>query len=376
MLLKGFLLNLYTYHPAKTAARTFLCAIVFIVATSLLPTAAAADGSSNVDLTLGGGIDPVYFSVQDLYPGQSGISTITLQNTGSTDGGVTIWISDIVSSEGRNPESETGNIGEPGELADIIQFTLSSPLLVTDLEEGITLADFPQSFSDPDFLRIDPLEAGETATLLWEWDVPANAGNEIQGDSLTFTINFVLEEMAPECVTLYGKSILQGGERSYPGHNIPLTVNLYSPDTVITSANVLTESPLYSYSTVNETLAVVGIKTSTHTVTWIGPCIPPGTYNITISSPHTLINLKENVELHYEGTLIHMGTLIEGNSNNDTRISGSDLSMLLNDYLAEPGDENWNEGRCDFDRNGIVDSIDFSILAMNYGKTAPQNVQN
>ena len=61
-----------------------------------------------VDLVLGGtGATP--WVLDDIRPGSSGIETVELHNAGSQDGFVTIWISDIVSVEGSNPESETGS---------------------------------------------------------------------------------------------------------------------------------------------------------------------------------------------------------------------------------------------------------------------------
>ena len=71
---------------------------------------------------------------------------------------------------------------------------------------------------------------------------------------------------------------------------------------------------------------------------------------------------------------MEMGTLQEGNANDDVQIAGADFSMLLNDYLEVPGSDEWNNGRCDFDRNGQVTSIDFSLLADNYNQTLPQAV--
>jgi len=48
-----------------------------------------------------------------------------LSNTGYEDGVVTIWISGIVNSEGANPESETGDTAEPGELSDYLILNVS-----------------------------------------------------------------------------------------------------------------------------------------------------------------------------------------------------------------------------------------------------------
>ena len=63
------------------------------------------------------------WNISDVYPGCSGNATFNLLNTSDTDGFVYIWINDIISSEGSNPESETGNTAEPGELINFIRFS-------------------------------------------------------------------------------------------------------------------------------------------------------------------------------------------------------------------------------------------------------------
>ena len=57
---------------------------------------------------------------------------------------------------------------------------------------------------------------------------------------------------------------------------------------------------------------------------------------------------------------------------NNEIISVGDFTSILNDYLAVEGSFNWNGGRCDFDRHGQVESVNYSLFAINYGKTSPQ----
>ncbi|GAI58083.1 unnamed protein product, partial [marine sediment metagenome] len=52
--------------------------------------------------------------------------------------------------------------------------------------------NFPQSVSDPNYIRMSPLDAGEEVTLGWEWELPPETGNDAQGDTLSFTINYHL----------------------------------------------------------------------------------------------------------------------------------------------------------------------------------------
>ena len=76
------------------------------------------------DLTLEG--DGAFgWTVSGLMPGQSGSQEVTVRNTGDAPGQVFIWISDIESTEGLNPEPETDK-EEPGELLENLLFSISS----------------------------------------------------------------------------------------------------------------------------------------------------------------------------------------------------------------------------------------------------------
>ncbi len=181
----------------KYAARLFLAVIIGLVLAGSLP--APVHAADPVDLVLGGE-GATSWNIENIMPCDSGVKTITLHNAGTDEGFVTMWISDIVSSEGANPESETGDTSEPGELIDYLLFNLSSipsNRLSTSLSFPAYLYNFPQSASGPGYIRIIPLNADETVTLNWEWELPCPTGNEVQGDSVSFTINYLLEEFPP-----------------------------------------------------------------------------------------------------------------------------------------------------------------------------------
>ena len=148
----------------------------------------------NVNLVLGGeGANG--WSVDDVKPGKSGAWTVNLHNAGTECGVVYIWISDISDGEGMNPESETGNTAEPGELTPYMLFDLYSSLLSTNLSLPSTINYFPQSTADATYLKIIRLNPGETATIDWQWAFleTGSPQNEVQGDSLSFSINYTLE---------------------------------------------------------------------------------------------------------------------------------------------------------------------------------------
>ena len=109
-----------------------------------------------------GGEGATSWNMSNIKPGDSGIKTVELHNAGSRNGTVTIWISDIVSSEGINPESETGDTVESGELADYLVFNLSCSRLSSNLTLPTTIDNFPHSASEPHYIKVSPLNADET----------------------------------------------------------------------------------------------------------------------------------------------------------------------------------------------------------------------
>ncbi len=171
---------------------TSLVMAIVILASLALP--ASAQGP--VDLELGGE-GATSWNIGNVSPGDSGTKTVTLHNAGSGNGFVTLWISDIVSGEGINPESETGDTAQPGELDHYLLLNISCSGLDSNITLPTTIDGLPQNASDTDYIEISPLNAGDTITLDWQWQLPVETGNEVQGDSLSFTINYILEEFPP-----------------------------------------------------------------------------------------------------------------------------------------------------------------------------------
>jgi hypothetical protein len=149
-----------------------------------------------VDLVLGGS-GAIPWTISNVAPGNSGTSTVTLSNTGSQNGVVSIWISTIIEGEGVNPESETGDTAEPGELGNYLLLNVSGTNLSANFALPAKIHDFPQSAIDTRHIYVNPLNGNTTLTLQWQWRLPPETGNDVQGDTLSFTINYVLEESHP-----------------------------------------------------------------------------------------------------------------------------------------------------------------------------------
>jgi len=153
-----------------------------------LPIPAQAQGSI-IDLEIGGE-GATSWNIDRIEPGDSGTKTVELHNAGSRNGFVTIWISDI-------EEIDYG--GDAAVLGDYLLFDLPCDRLSSNITFPATIYDLPQDGSDQNHIKINPLYAAETITLVWEWEFPETGEpqNDAQGDSLSFTINYLLEELPP-----------------------------------------------------------------------------------------------------------------------------------------------------------------------------------
>jgi hypothetical protein len=142
-----------------------------------------------------GGEGRTSWDIGNIKPGDSGNKTVEFYNDSDSDGDIIIWISDTISGEGMDPESETDDTAEPGELGDYLLFNGSCSHLDTNLSLPVTIYALPQSAADPHYMKIVTLHARETVVLTWEWEFPKSGRhqNNAQGDSLSFTINYLLE---------------------------------------------------------------------------------------------------------------------------------------------------------------------------------------
>ena len=141
-----------------------------------------------IDLELGGDGATTWI-LDRVKPGNSGAKTVELHNAGSSTGCVTIWISDI-------EDIDYG--GDGAVLSDYLRFSLSCDRLSSNIVFPAIIYELPQGSPGLNNIWINPLYAGETLTLVWEWEFPETGEpqNDAQGDSLSFTVNYLLEEFA------------------------------------------------------------------------------------------------------------------------------------------------------------------------------------
>ena len=174
-----------------------LGAIMWLALFSVISVPVAAATTPVIDLQLGDS-GATSWNITNIKPGDSGNVPVSLHNAGDRDGVVTIWLSNITNSEGLNPEPETGDLAEPGELGNYLNLNITGANLDTNFILPAKINNFPQSAADSNHIYVNPLKAGSTLSLQWEWRLPSDTGNEVQGDGIVFTINYLLKDLPVE----------------------------------------------------------------------------------------------------------------------------------------------------------------------------------
>ena len=89
------------------------------------------------------------------------------------------------------------------------------------------------------------------------------------------------------------------------------------------------------------------------------PGLTPGTYDICVKNSHTVSNLKTGVVLVAGANAVDLGTLREGDANNNDFVNITDFSILASVFMT-------SDARADFNQDGIVNINDFVLLRDNY----------
>lgn len=92
--------------------------------------------------------------------------------------------------------------------------------------------------------------------------------------------------------------------------------------------------------------------------------VPGGMQQITVKNVHTISNCIASVVLLPGANDLDLGTLWEGDANDDDVVDITDFSILRLVFATA-------DGRADFNQDGIVDILDFSLLRSNFAKHGP-----
>ncbi|MHC4324427.1 MAG: nitroreductase family protein, partial [Planctomycetota bacterium] len=143
---------------------------------------------------------------------------------------------------------------------------------------------------------------------------------------------------------------LQGQSRPDAGWNAPLTVKLFTP-----GADLLNDTPIYEF----ETTTIKSADSNTAVCEITG--IESGIYDIAVLGESTLVNAGKSIIISAPDTSVDMGTLLEGDTNNDHIINFDDYAILSKSWLASQSQLEYDM-RVDFDRNGLINTADLSLL--------------
>jgi predicted ribosomally synthesized peptide with SipW-like signal peptide len=170
--------------------------------------------AGTLDLNIDGGDTAVTtFNVSAVAPGDSGSGSSTLANVGSMAGELDIATSAVTNTGAASGSTEygddSGDLGASAEIAMYLDIDQSGTWNAGDTglsSDGTTYA-FPAAL-DYDVIdnyasetwnaAVATMAAAASEDIVVSWRVPTSAGNSIQGDSVSFSITFILEQSAAD----------------------------------------------------------------------------------------------------------------------------------------------------------------------------------
>lgn len=147
--------------------------------------------------------------------------------------------------------------------------------------------------------------------------------------------------------TFTGTIVMQGRPAPPdPLQQVTVQVDLYTPGNSTT--------PIESFTVPTDINGVFTIND-----------VPTGTYNVAVKQAHTLQKVLINQLIVGGNNTVNIGTLLNGDINNDNFISAIDLGALLSSYLKGVGDPGFLPN-ADLNGDGFVTALDLGILLFNY----------
>jgi spore coat-associated protein N len=167
--------------------------------------------AGTLDLNIeGGDIAVTTFDVSDVAPGDNSTASSTLANVGSLAGELDIATSVVTNTPGAGGEfgGGSGELGASAQIAMYLDVDQSGTWTAGDIglqSDGSTYT-FPTSlnydeiddYASETWDAVETMNASASDDIFFDWGVPTTAGNEIQGDSVSFDITFTLEQAAAD----------------------------------------------------------------------------------------------------------------------------------------------------------------------------------
>jgi hypothetical protein len=172
----------------------------------------------------------------------------------------------------------------------------------------------------------------------------------------------VIVSIGPLEATVTVSMSLQGDRRPDAGWAVPLTVRTFPPGADVLSGAATQEFRSTSFMSPSGETALCQVSGVT-----------PGVYDVAVSGESTLMNVRRAVTISAPATSLDMGTLLEGNANQDCVVDLDDCVILAACWRASLQQGPYDR-RADFDRNGFIDVDDLSLLAANWLRRSPVEV--
>lgn len=170
--------------------------------------------AGTLDLKIDGGDAAVYtFQVTNKAPGDSGSGSNILSNAGNLSGELDIAFSAITntgaSGEGEF-QDESGDLGGAAKIAAYVDVDQSGTWNTGDIglkSDGTKYnwaaevsLDYQtiNSYGSKSYDAVETMAAATTDNIVILWQIPTSAGNEIQGDSVSFNVTFTLQQAAAD----------------------------------------------------------------------------------------------------------------------------------------------------------------------------------
>ncbi len=153
------------------------------------------------EVSLTADADATLLRAEGVVPGDAGTSRLPLRNDGTATGQLAVVSFTVESGENgiTSAEARVDDSAAAGELAENLLVRLS-----VRYSDGETVRVFgsdafvPLADVEVRNRTVGPLAAGEEATVVFEWRLPTDTGNEVQSDTARFDVVFGLRSSTDE----------------------------------------------------------------------------------------------------------------------------------------------------------------------------------
>jgi hypothetical protein len=242
-------------------------------------------------------------------------------------------------------------ISEGADLPSVLQNSFDNDLGSIDYAAGNLSAPYPQGTFSLMTVHFTTLASSAGSEISFANVQPRRSETTFGGNS-TFYRAENATVVIEASTALNGSVDLEGRAAAPdPSWESALTVGLTVPGEI---------APLYTFTTTSDSMGSFRLEG-----------FQPGFYDIRVKGSHSLQNLA-TLELLDGENGVYLGSLSEGDANDDNSVSLIDFSLLAGTFSGCLGDAGF-DARADFNQDGCVDMLDFSLLATHFDEIGAAN---